>query len=133
MDRLFLRYIGSTKGIELVSVVDTSSLYSTVIKSDVDLSTNYNQTVAVTGGKGNPLLTADILTASWKCGGMKHLAGYEQRDAHEFLHGFLETLGKHMRQFRDRVSTTINSIQPPKALPSDVKRSDGMSEKYLTL
>jgi hypothetical protein len=34
-----------------------------------------------------------MLTAVWRCGGMSHLAGYDQRDAHEFLHGFLEIMG----------------------------------------
>ena len=126
MDKLFLRYIGSTRGIDLLSIVDTSSLYSTVKKLYFGASDNNNKTEGV-GVKGSPLLTADMLTASWKCGGMKHLAGYDQRDAHEFLHGFLEILGKHMRQFRDRVHTVIHSIQLPHSLKrkTDVKRSDG--------
>ena len=126
MDKLFLRYIGSTRGIDLLSIVDTSSLYSTVKKLYFGASDNNNKTEGV-GVKGSPLLTADMLTASWKCGGMNHLAGYDQRDAHEFLHGFLEILGKHMRQFRDRVHTVIHSIQLPHSLrrKMDIKRSDG--------
>lgn len=126
MDKLFLRYVGSTKGIDLLSVLDASLLHSAIKKPDLNSSSD-NLKNDFEGMKGSPLLTADMLTAAWKCGGMKHLAGYEQRDAHEFLHGFLEILGKHMRQFRDRVHATIHSIQPPRCSKRkvDVKRSDG--------
>lgn len=44
--------------------------------------------------RGNPLGTTSMLAAAWKTGGMDHLAGYEQRDAHEFLHAFLDNVGK---------------------------------------
>jgi hypothetical protein len=127
MDKLFLRYIGSAKGIDLLSITDTSSLYAGVNGTEIDSLTSNNNRVETNIVKGSPLLTADMLTAAWKCGGMNHLAGYEQRDAHEFLHGFLEILGKHMRQFRDRVQTTINTIQPPKSMKSTLnsKRQDG--------
>jgi hypothetical protein len=126
MDKLFLRYVGSTKGDDVLSIVDTSSLYSALNKSDFSGTSTDRKDLNV-GMKGSPLLIADMLTAAWKCGGMNHLAGYEQRDAHEFLHGFLDILGKHMRQFRDRVHTTINSIQVPQYMKRtrDTKRSDG--------
>ena len=126
MDKLFLRYVGSTKGIDLLSIVDTTALYSTVKKAELNASSSSNKNEVV-GIRGSPLLTAEMLTASWKCGGMNHLAGYDQRDAHEFLHGFLEILGKHMRQFRDRVHAVMNSIQLPQSLKRkmEVKRSDG--------
>jgi ubiquitin carboxyl-terminal hydrolase 22/27/51 len=132
MDKLFLRYVGSTRGIDVLTVVDTSSLYSAVKKPEFNGTSN-DRKIDVTGMKGSPLLTADMLTAAWKCGGMKHLAGYEQRDAHEFLHGFLEILGKHMQQFRDRVHTAINSIRTPQSLKRkmEVKRSDGTTSDML--
>jgi ubiquitin C-terminal hydrolase len=44
---------------------------------------------------------------------MKHLTGYDQKDAHEFLHSFLDNTGKSMRQFRDSVwrsKNTPNSV-----------------------
>ena len=135
IDKLFLRYIGSTRGIDLLSAIDTSSLYS-AMKTPEYNGTSTDRKDVVEGIKGSPLLTADMLTAAWKCGGMNHLAGYEQRDAHEFLHGFLEILGKHMRQFRDRVHATINSIRVPQSLKRnvDTKRSDGtMSHQFSNL
>ena len=126
MDKLFLRYVGSTKGIDLLSIVDTTALYSTVKKAELNASSSSNKNEVV-GIRGSPLLTAEMLTASWKCGGMNHLAGYDQRDAHEFLHGFLEILGKHMRQFRDRVYAVMNTIQLPKSAKTKmgVERKDG--------
>jgi ubiquitin carboxyl-terminal hydrolase 22/27/51 len=60
--------------------------------------------------KGEPLVTTEMLTAAWKC--MSHLSGYEQRDAHEFLHGFLDVLGKHIVSYRQDVFDTINLPRP---------------------
>ena len=57
--------------------------------------------------KGEPLITTKMLHVAWKSGGMGHLAGYEQRDAHEFLHAFLDILGKQICQHRARVDTAI--------------------------
>ena len=116
MDKLFLRYMGSCRGIDLLALVDASATILTPTTTtstavDEDVSNNKKDFVSV---KGSPLLTAEMLAAAWKCGGMNHLAGYEQRDAHEFLHGFLETLGKHIRQYRDRVRATIHAVQTSK-------------------
>lgn len=57
--------------------------------------------------RGTPLVTTEMLAAAWKCEGMNHLAGYEQRDAHEFFHAFLETVGQHIRQFQAAVQETL--------------------------
>jgi len=106
MDRLFLRYTGSAIGVDLMAVVGS------------DKGTGVANRVAPTGRKevhviqGDPLVTADMLTAAWKCGGMKHLAGYQQRDAHEFLHGFLEILGRHTLNYRTRMYRAINTARP---------------------
>ena len=35
--------------------------------------------------KGFPIIPLCLLTAIWKCDGVAHLTGYEQRDAQEFL------------------------------------------------
>lgn len=107
LDRLFLRYMDSAAGIELSSAV--SSVSPQLLNDDVNVAFQARNDKAL--AHGEPLLTADMLTAAWKCGGMKHLAGYEQRDAHEFLHGFLDILGKHMRDFRMRVINSINGAR----------------------
>jgi ubiquitin carboxyl-terminal hydrolase 22/27/51 len=124
LDKLFLRYMGSAKGIDLLSIVDTSAsrvtTSTTVVEADV-ANTKKDRVVI----QGNPLLTAEMLAASWKCGGMNHLAGYEQRDAHEFLHGFLETLGQHMRQYRDRVRMSIHAIQTSKPFVNAEHKTNG--------
>lgn len=109
MDRLFLRYFGSAIGLDMQAAVNTVSPQSDVTPTG---SIAVESTEKKLFLKGEPLVPAEMLTAAWKCGGMNHLAGYEQRDAHEFLHGFLETLGKHIRQFRLLVGTTINTARP---------------------
>jgi len=50
---------------------------------------------------GVPLITSDLLFSAWKCKEMAHLAGYEQRDAHEFLQALLDVIGKHCNRYRD--------------------------------
>jgi ubiquitin carboxyl-terminal hydrolase 22/27/51 len=125
MDKMFLRYMGSALGIDLLSIVDASSSnHSTTTVVEDDSSIRKKDCSVI---RGSPLLTAEMLAASWKCGGMNHLAGYEQRDAHEFLHGFLETLGKHMRQYRERVRATVHAVQTSKPFANvvDEKTSNG--------
>jgi ubiquitin C-terminal hydrolase len=52
--------------------------------------------------RGWPIIPSRLLTAAWKCGHMNHLAGYEQRDAHEFLQAFLDTLCRHENEYFSR-------------------------------
>jgi ubiquitin carboxyl-terminal hydrolase 22/27/51 len=115
MDKLFLKYFGSTLGVDVSSVIsDVSRCH----REDGYIVTGNKSDVDTDCAKGEPLITADMLAAAWKCGGMDHLAGYEQRDAHEFLHGFLDVLGKHTRQYRERVYNTINMARPGNAFVS---------------
>lgn len=107
MDKLFLRYLGSAVGLDVLSAVNSVSPRSEK-EAENGLSAKKEGPLI----KGDPLITADMLTAAWKCGGLNHLAGYQQRDAHEFLHGFLEILGKHMRQYRVRMYAAVNTARP---------------------
>jgi Ubiquitin carboxyl-terminal hydrolase len=87
LDKVFLSYYGSSVGVDVLSVLAMDDAASMPANASVYVSGPV-ETV-----KGEPLVLADMLTAVWRCGGMSHLAGYDQRDAHEFLHGFLEILG----------------------------------------
>eukprot|EP00814_Leptocylindrus_danicus_P006297 CAMPEP_0116010138 /NCGR_PEP_ID=MMETSP0321-20121206/3831_1 /TAXON_ID=163516 /ORGANISM="Leptocylindrus danicus var. danicus, Strain B650" /LENGTH=856 /DNA_ID=CAMNT_0003479197 /DNA_START=168 /DNA_END=2738 /DNA_ORIENTATION=+ len=49
---------------------------------------------------GTPIVPAHFLQGIWRCESMRHIAGYEQRDAHEFLQSFLDEMGKHARRMR---------------------------------
>jgi len=83
--------------------------------------------------RGEPIVISEILTAAWKCGGMSHLAGYEQRDAHEFLHGLLETLGKHTKLYRERVHKAINLPRPfNSVIPEDKNTEHGTCHLLLS-
>ena len=104
MDRLFINYMGRSVGFDVMGAV-----------ADPPVPTNGNlfrpvdsQEKMVSFQRGEPLLTAEMLTAAWKCGGMDHLAGYEQRDAHEFLHSFLEILDKHTARYYDGILESLN-------------------------
>ena len=94
LDKLMLRYLGSSRGVDVFSAVMEHS------KPDVHMR------------EGDPLVTSDMLACAWKCGGMNHLAGYDQRDAHEFLHGFLDNMGRHDREYQGRIARAIRFAQP---------------------
>lgn len=109
LDKLFLRYFSSTIGFDVLAAVRSNSRQDSQRPELRQMDSPENTTAVL---KGDPLITTDMLTAAWKCGGMKHLAGYEQRDAHEFIHGFLEILGKHTELYRLRMYKAINTACP---------------------
>ena len=94
LDKLMLRYLGSSRGVDVFSAVMEHSEPDSYLR------------------KGDPLVTSEMLACAWKCGEMNHLAGYAQRDSHEFLHGFLDNMGKHDREYQSRISRAIKSAQP---------------------
>jgi hypothetical protein len=95
LDSCMLKYLSSSLGMDIPMALTLA------MKRDThDTAPPHNFWIK----QGEPLVTADMLTAAWKCGGLDHLAGYEQKDAHEFLHGFLEYLGKHILLYRERVT-----------------------------
>ena len=100
LDKLILRYLGSARGVDVFSAVTNSIATRQSLLHNGSLR------------KGSPLVTAEILTSAWNCGGMNHLAGYDQRDAHEFLHGFLDNMGKHDRLYRNRIATATGRAAP---------------------
>ena len=116
MDTLFLSYMGSSTGVDVLSAVrssDENRSSGTGISSSS--SANHLATATSTDGtvvQGAPLVAASMLSTAWKCVAMKHLAGYGQRDAHEFLHGFLEIMGRHMQLYRTRMYKAINRARP---------------------
>lgn len=58
---------------------------------------------------GTPIVPAHFLQAIWRCDSMKHIAGYEQRDAHEFLQSFLDEMGKDVRHMRSMARAFDNA------------------------
>ena len=57
---------------------------------------------------GTPVIPSDLLYSIWKCREMSHLAGYEQRDAHEFLSAFLDVLGKTCLSYSNSIKLIRN-------------------------
>jgi ubiquitin C-terminal hydrolase len=77
--------------------------------------------------QGDPISAAEMLAATWKCKDLAHLAGYGQNDAHEFLHGFLDVVQKHMQKFRSAVSRVVHRSHQGKigrSLESSEQESD---------
>lgn len=94
LDKLILRYLGSVRGADILS-----ALTNTAANMD-------EKSIP----KGEPLVTSEMLTSAWNCVGMNHLAGYDQRDAHEFLHGFLDNMSKHDQEFHHRVAVAVGRV-----------------------
>ena len=128
MDKLFLCYTGSATGVDVLAAVSASkgSLSSTSSRSNGNAGSK-GSTVEGTVVQGDPLVISTMLSTAWKCVAMKHLAGYGQRDAHEFLHGFLEIMGRHMQLYRTTMSMAINMARP---LNSFVDFDGGSSSQY---
>ena len=97
IDKLFLSYYGSTIGMDVIKAIKEDS--STTSSSTIELSSGRN----TNDEKGIPVAPSDFLQASWQCTGMSHLAGHEQRDAHEFLQAFLDIMGKHCVKYDQSV------------------------------
>jgi ubiquitin C-terminal hydrolase len=120
MDRLFLSYYGSAVGKDVFAAIEEASRPLLNHKSSEE-PVDPNEIE-----QGDPLIISDFLTATWKSGGMDHLAGYEQRDAHEFLNSFLDLLGKHIKQHRERVYASITTVKDDNAvIPKTDKTDDG--------
>ena len=121
MDRLFLMYYGSTVGKDIIGAMAEAA--NPPHKKDTAANVLLEEKTVV---KGDPLILSDMLTAAWKSGGMDYLAGYEQRDAHEFLNSFLDLVGKHSRLHRERVYTSINTAKSANSLfPKKEKAENG--------
>jgi ubiquitin carboxyl-terminal hydrolase 22/27/51 len=120
VDRLFLSYYGSANGVDVLASLEEAS--GGLVGNDVDDA--QTQLFEGTIERGSPLLISDLITSAWKSGGMDHLAGYEQRDAHEFLNSFLELLGKDIVKFRDRVYGSVTCIGEENALSEKPRSAD---------
>jgi ubiquitin C-terminal hydrolase len=80
--------------------------------------------------QGDPISAVEMLAATWRCKDLAHLAGCGQNDAHEFLHGFLDVIQKHMQKFRGTVSHVLKrSYQGKVGHSLDKKNIDRESDK----
>ena len=119
LDKLMLRYFGSSRGVDVLSAV-TEDKISAPAMSEIK-----------PGIRGDPLITSDMLSCAWNCGGMSHLAGYDQQDAHEFLHGFLDSLSKSDHAYRNRITRAVSLAQPPKTPGTSAKASSSYRGEFL--
>lgn len=105
MDALMLEYYSRSTGRNVVGIL--KDLSAAPRRSVMDMLNQISSLDEEIIEKGEPMITSRMLHVAWKSGGMGHLAGYEQRDAHEFLHAFLDILGKQICQHRARVDAAI--------------------------
>jgi len=128
MDKLFLQYFGSSIGRDVTGAVCQAPHplegYDAT-QSGGSGCTDSGGTTAIL--QGEPLVTTELLAAAWKSGGMDHLAGYEQGDAHELLQAFLDTVGKHAGEYRKLVR-----FMQKMALPSNAKEEATATSKQNT-
>jgi len=124
MDRFYLSYLGNTIGEDLNQILADScrNLIPQGISGIIPPIPKANK--ASSFEKGSPMDIAGMITSSWKCGGMKHLAGYEQRDAHEFLSAFLAEIGRNIVKYRERVHKSITTIGDDNAFVPKENKED---------
>lgn len=104
MDRLYLAYYGHTIGMDVKGAVEDVCNMDSLCPDAQPLE------------KGDPLVISEMLTASWKSGGMNSVASYKQHDSHEFLNSFLELVGKQSKQHWGRVHAAINAVKTNNAV-----------------
>lgn len=95
VDKLVLDYYGSTQGVPVRIVLDESR-NTTSEANSLPSHDDKDKTLMREYYPGKPLVTNELLSSVWKKEGYAHLAGYKQQDAHEFLHGFMDILGKDL-------------------------------------
>ena len=103
LDKMFVNYYSSSIGFRVNEALS-------VMKSE-------KSGMALKQTQGEAIIASDMLAATWKCTDLSHLAGYGQNDAHEFLHGFLDVLQKHIKRYRNSVAAA--------AVQKGVKRKSG--------
>ncbi|MGK3735221.1 MAG: hypothetical protein ACI90V_002061 [Bacillariaceae sp.] len=131
MDRLFLLYFGATTGNDAIVPLEESSRNLLLGNTDECRIVPLEE-VVVPMEKGDPLIISDLLTSAWKSGDMNHLAGYDQRDAHEFLNSFLELLGKHVVKYRKRIYAAVTKVYTDNAfIPEPNLRDIGKFDSLL--
>ena len=120
MDKFFLHYQSQSCGINVAKAMkDLATKAASVSTLSPSMLSDPLLMLRESGGGdgavvermeiGEPMVAQkDLLAATWKVKEMSHLAGYDQRDAHEFLHAFLEVLGKHAVSFRKLVAQTLS-------------------------
>jgi hypothetical protein len=105
MDSLFLEYYKRTTGRDVNEILDDLAKSK---MSAADTFAEISRRDEESCPKGEPMVIDKMLHVAWKSSGMNHLAGYDQRDAHEFLHAFLDILGKQICNHRARVDAAIH-------------------------
>ena len=118
LDSLFLKGFGSLIGKDVVGALAEPN----------DPSRRFE---VMSIDKGMPLIPSDFLTAAWKSGGMDHLSGYEQRDAHEFLLALLDIIGKHTSSYHARIQANLDLALPFGTNPTKPKEGHGDIVKQL--
>lgn len=117
MDRYYLSYFERISGENVVDMIEWASRDAFEIGEEGFLPKKSRQS-GLRISKGEPLDISNMLTAAWRSGGMKHLAGYDQRDAHEFLNAFLELIGKGVVRHEEKVYSAITMVGEDNAFMS---------------
>ena len=113
-DRLLLDYAGSCAGKDFVRMLGCNRQESGKIPTRV---------------QGMPLVPSNLLAMAWQCKEMNHLTGYEQRDAHEFLQAFLDTVAKHLRKQDNRMKKQLGTAVRKAAKGGSVKSVGGINHE----
>ena len=115
IDKLMLKYYGSTVGLDICKIINPSSRSSQKLEMAKKInSTSGNSFDSNTGNdvvepiietleKGMPIVVSDFLATAWNLKDMAALAGNEQHDSHEFMQVFLDIVDKDCKRFEQAI------------------------------
>jgi hypothetical protein len=114
VDRLILTYYGSTQGLDLSVIVNSTDMSKQNLQGRLEQRISggaVNNVEAFNDGKldvpskeqGMPIVISDFLATAWQMKDMALLAGNEQHDSHEFMQVLLDIIDRDCIRFEKTV------------------------------
>jgi|AntRauTorckE5430_2_1112549.scaffolds.fasta_scaffold00851_11 hypothetical protein len=115
IDRLILTYYGSSQGLDLGVIMNSTDFSGQAFQVQSELNSSggavnnlensdYVKFAVSSIEQGMPIVISDFLAIAWKMKEMALLAGNEQHDAHEFMQVFLDIIDRDCMRFEKNIT-----------------------------
>lgn len=121
-DKLMLSYYGRCVGIDISKSINSR-------KSDDLLSREFSCQEPSSVECGLPLTASDFIVSTWRMGEMRHLAGHDQHDAHEFLQALLDKLNEDCKKMEQTIISVKRRSNTSKFLSQNKENNESIRVK----